>query len=110
MAENSKENRKKQLKDIALAAFLLSLGAGSWFVIALLSDLMNPKLLSFSYFSYLPPIALSVCMYVFCKYVEKKAAAIVTEREEEVEQRRRALVAAITNGARTVSIEKSSES
>ncbi len=108
MAKDHKEKRKKRLEGIAFAAFLLSLGAGGWFLIALLADLMNPRLLSISFVSFVPPIALSLFMYVFCKYVEKKAEAIVTEREEE-EQRRRDLVAAISHGARPASTKKPSD-
>jgi hypothetical protein len=103
MAKDHKGKRKKRLKEIAFAAFLLSLGAAGWFLIALLGDLMNPRLLSISFVSFMPPIALSLFMYVFCKYVEKKAEAIVTEREEEEEQRRRDIVAAMSPGARPAS-------
>jgi hypothetical protein len=106
MAKDHKEKRKKRLEGIAFAAFLLSVSAAGWFLIALLLDLMNPRLLSISFVSFLPPIALSLFMYVYCKYVEKKAEAIVTEREEEEEQRRRDLVAAITRGARPASTKK----
>jgi hypothetical protein len=109
MAERHKEKRKKRLKRIAFAAFLLSLGAAGWFLITLLGDLMNPRLLSLSFVSFVPPIALSLLMFVFCKYVEKKAEAIVTEREEEEEQRRGDLVAAIIRRARPVSTRKPSD-
>jgi cytochrome c-type biogenesis protein CcmH/NrfF len=70
---------------------------------ALLEDLMNPRLLSISFVSFVPPIALSLLMYVVCKYAEKKAEAIVTEREEQEEQRRRDIVAALTRGERPAS-------
>jgi hypothetical protein len=109
MGKDDKQKRKKRLEGIAFAAFLLSLGAGGWFLIALLGDLMNPRLLSISFVSFVPPIAVSLFMYVSCKYVEKKAEAIVTEREEEEEQRRRDLVAAITRGARPASTNKPSD-
>jgi len=109
MAKDHKEKRKKRLEGIAFAAFLLSLGAAGWFLFALLGDLMNPRLLSISFVSFVPPIALSLFMYVFCKNVEKKAEAIVTEREEEEQQRRRDLVAAITRGARPASTKKPSD-
>ncbi len=109
MAKDQKEKRKKRLKGIAFAAFLLSLGAGGWFLIALLGDFMNPRLLSISFVSFVPPIALSLFMYLFCKYVERKAEAIVTEREEEEEQRRRDLVAAIAHGARPAGTKKPSD-
>jgi hypothetical protein len=109
MAKDHKEKRKKRLKGISFAAFLLSLSAAGWFLIALLGDLMNPRLLSISFISFVPPIALSLFMYVFCKYVEKKADAIVTEREEEEEQRRRDLVAALARGARPASTKKPSD-
>jgi hypothetical protein len=49
---------------------------------------MNPRLLSISFVSFVPPITLSLFMYVSCKYVEQEAESIVTEREEEEEQRR----------------------
>jgi hypothetical protein len=100
MAKDHKEKRKKRLKRVAFAAFLLCLGAGGWFLIALLGDFMNPKLLSISFVSFVPPIALSFFMYVSCKYVEKKAEAIVTEREEKEAQRRRDVVAAISRWTR----------
>jgi hypothetical protein len=109
MAKDDKEKRKKGLEGIAFAAFLLSLSAAGWFLIALLADLMNPRLLSISFVSFAPPIALSLFMYVFCKYVGKKAEAIVTEREEEEEQRRRDLVAALTRQARPASTKKPSD-
>lgn len=109
MAKDHREKRKKRFKGIAFAAFLLSLGAAGWFLIALLGDLMNPRLLSISFVSFAPPITLSLFMLVFCKYVEKKAEAIVTEREEEEEQRRRDIVAAITRGTRLVSTKKLSD-
>ena len=109
MEKDHKEKRQKRLKGIAFAAFLLSLSAAGWFLIALLGDLMNPRLLSISFVSFVPPIALSLFMYAFCKYVEKKAEAIVTEREEEEEQRRRDLVAALTRGARPASTKKTSD-
>jgi hypothetical protein len=109
MAKDHKEKRKKRLEGIAFAAFLLALGAGGWFIMALLGDLMNPRLLSISFVSCVPPIALSLLMYVSCKYVEKKAEAIVTEREEEEEQRRRDLVAAITHGTRPSNTKKPSD-
>jgi hypothetical protein len=108
MAKDHKEKRKKRLQGIAFAAFLLSLGAAAWFLFALLGDLMNPRLLSISCVSFMPPIAISVFMYASCKYVEEKAEAIVTEREEEEEQRRRDLVAAITHGATPASTKKPS--
>ncbi len=100
MANDPREKRKRRLEQIAFAAFMLSLSAGSWALIALLADFMNPRLLSISFFSFVPPIVLSFFMYLVCKYVEKKADGIVTEREEEEEQRRRDLVAAIAVGAR----------
>lgn len=109
MANDHKEKRKKRLEGIALAAFLLSVSAAGWFLFALLLDFMNPRLLSISFVSFVPPIALSLFMYVFCKYVEKKAEAIVTEREEEEEQRRRDVVAALTRGARPASTKKTSD-
>ena len=71
---------------------------------------MNPRLLSISFVSCVLPIALSLLMYVSCKYVEKKAEAIVTEREEEKEeQRRRDLVAAITHATRPSNTKKPSD-
>lgn len=106
MANDHKEKRKKRLKGVAFVAFLLSLGAGGWLLIALLGDLMNPRLLSISFVSLVPPMALFLFMYVSCKYVEKKAEAIITEREEEENQRRRDLVAAITYGARPSNAKK----
>jgi hypothetical protein len=106
MAKDQKEKRKKRLEGTAFAAFLLSLGAAGWFLFALLGDLMNPRLLSISFVSFVPPITLSLSMYVFCKCVEKKADAIVTERQEEEEQRRRDIVAAISRGARSASTKK----
>jgi len=109
MAEDHKEKSKKRLERIAFAAFLLSLGAAVWFLFALLGDFMNPRLLSIPFLSFVPPLALSLLMYAFCKYVEKKAEAIVTEREEEEEQRRRDIVAALTRGARPASMKKPSD-
>jgi hypothetical protein len=100
MADDPNEKRKRRLEQIALAAFMLSLSAGGWALIALLADFMNPRLLSISFFSFVPPIALSFLMYVVCKYVEKRAEGIVTERQEEEERRRRDLAAAIAVGAR----------
>ena len=94
MAKDDKENRKKLLKGIALAAFLLSFGATGWFLVALLSDLMNPRLLSISFVSFVPPIALFLFMYLSRKYLEMKSGLIITEREEEREQQRQLLVAA----------------
>lgn len=108
MARAHKEEIKKRLQKIAFAAFLISLSAAGWFLMALLGDLMNPRLLSISFVSYVPPIGLSLFMYVFCKYVEKKAEAIVTEHEEEEEQRRREIVAALTRGSRPASAKKPS--
>jgi hypothetical protein len=108
MAKDHKEKRKKRLKGIAFAAFFLSLGAGGWFLIGLLGDLMNPRLLSISFASFVPPIALSLFMYVSCKYVEQKAESIVTEREEEEEQRRRDIVAAISRWTRPASTKQPS--
>jgi hypothetical protein len=108
MAKDQKEKKKKRLEGIAFAAFLLSTGAAGWFLFALLGDVMNPRLLSISFVSFVPPIALSLLMYGLCKYVERKAEAIVTERQEEEEQRRRDIVAAITRGARPASARKPS--
>jgi hypothetical protein len=96
MTKDPKEKRKKRLMKIAFTAFLLSLSAAGWFLLALLADLMNTKLLSISFLSLLPPIALSLILYAFCKYVEKKADAIITERQEQEQQRRRDLVAALS--------------
>jgi hypothetical protein len=109
MAKDHKEKRKKRLKRVAFAAFLLSLGAGGWFLIGLLGDFMNSRLLSISFVSFVPPIALSLFMYVSCKYVGEKAEAIVTEREEEEEQRRRDVVAAISRWTRPASTRKPSD-
>ena len=109
MAKDQKEKRKKRLEGIAFAAFLLSLSAAGWFLFALLGDLMNPRLLSISVVSFVPPITLSLFMYVLCKYVERKAEAIVTEREEEEERRRRDIVAALTRGTRPASTKKPSD-
>lgn len=110
MAKDHKEKRKKRIEGIAFVAFLLSVSAAGWFLIALLLDLMNPRLLSISFVSFVPSIALSLLMYVFCRYMEKKAEAIVTEREEEEEQRKRDLVAALTRGgARPASTKKTSD-
>lgn len=109
MAKDQKEKRKKRLERIAFAAFLLSASAAGWLLFALLGDLMNPRLLSISFVSFVPPIALSLFMYALRKYVEKKAETIVTEREEEEEQRRRDIVAAITRGARPASTKKPSD-
>ena len=108
MAKHPKEKRKQRLDRIAFSAFLLSLSAAGWFLMALLGDLLNPRLLSISFVSFVPPIALSLSMYAFCKYVQKKADAIVTERQEEEEQRRRDIVAAITRGARPANAKKPS--
>lgn len=96
-ANDPKERRKKRLDRIAFSAFLLSLSAVVWFLMALIADLMNPRLLSISYVSFIPPIALSLSMYAFCKYVQKKADAIVTKTKEEEEQRKRDLVAAVSS-------------
>lgn len=109
MATDHKEMRKKRLESIAFAAFVISLIAAVWFLMGLLSDVMNPRLLSISFVSFAPPIALILFMYVLRKYVEKKAEAIVTEREEEEEQRRRDIVAALTRGARPWSTRKPSD-
>jgi hypothetical protein len=113
MAKDHKEKRKKRLKAIAFAAFLFSLSAAGWFLIALLADLMNPRLLSISFGSSVPPIARSLFMYMFCRYMEKKAEAIVTEREQEREeekkQRRQDLVTALTRGARLSTTKKPSD-
>lgn len=103
MANDPNEKRKRRLEQIALAAFMLSLSAGGWALIALLADFMNPRLLSISFSSFVPPVALSFFMYVVCKYVEKKAESIVTQHEEEEEQRRRDLMAALALGARPLS-------
>jgi hypothetical protein len=75
---------------------------------SLLADLLNPRLLSISFVSFVPPIALSISMYAFCKYVQKKADAIVTETEEEEEQRRRDIVAAITRATQPASARRPS--
>jgi hypothetical protein len=111
MEKHPQEKRKRRLDRIAFSAFLLSLSAAGWFLIALLGDLMNPRLLSISFVSFAPPIALSLSMFAFCKYVQKKADAIVTETEEEEEQRRRDLVAALSalHGVRPASRTKPPE-
>lgn len=72
---------------------------------------MNPRLISVSFVSFVPPIALSRSMYAFCRYVREKADAIVTETEDEEEQRRRDLVAALSliGGVRPASTKKHSE-
>lgn len=93
MAEHPKEKRKKRLNRIAFAAFLLSLGAAGWFLIALLVDLMNSRLLSISPVAFAPPIAVFLCLYAVRKYVEKEAETIMTEREAEEQQRRDLAVA-----------------
>jgi hypothetical protein len=107
-AKHPKEKRKKRLDRTAFSAFLLSLSAAGWFLIALLGDLMNPRLLSISFVSFVPPITLSLSMYAICKYVQKKADAIVTETEEDEEQRRRDIVAAITRATQPASARKPS--
>jgi hypothetical protein len=72
MAGDHKEKRKKRLKRIAFAAFLLSLGAAGWFLITLLGDLMNPRLLSISFVSFVPPIALSCLCSCFVSTLRKR--------------------------------------
>lgn len=93
MASNSKEKRKKRLEKIAFISFFLSLGGAVWSLVALLGDVMNSRLLFIPFVSFVPPLGFSLLMYLFCKYVQKKADKIVTEREEEEELRRQDLVA-----------------
>ena len=106
MENDPKEKRKNRLKGIAFAAFVLSLGAAGWSLIALLANVMNPRVLSISFLSVVPPIAVGLLMYFLCKYVEKKAEAIVTEREEDVQRHRQELVAAITYAVRPLTTRK----
>jgi hypothetical protein len=110
MANDPKDKRKKRLKEIAFAAFTLSLGAAGWFLIALLANAMNPRELSISFASVVSPIAVALVMYLLCKYVEKKAEGIVTEREEEEERRRRELLAAINYAPRPATTRNPSDS
>ena len=101
MANDSKEKKKKRLEKIAFVSFLLSLGAAGWFIIALLADLMNSRLLFIPFVSFVFPIALSLFMYGCCKYAQNKADAIVTERKEEEERQRQDRIAAIMRALRT---------
>ncbi|HEV2729458.1 MAG TPA: hypothetical protein VGV15_05455, partial [Terriglobales bacterium] len=88
MAKDHKEKRKKRLKAIAFAAFLLSLSAAGWFLIALLADLMNPSLIFISFASFVPPIALSLIMYCFVGTWRKKLRPSLRSVNKNVKKKR----------------------
>jgi hypothetical protein len=102
-AKGSKEKKKRRLEKIAFVSFILSTGAAGWFLLALIGDLINARQLFIPLTSLVPPIIISLIMYVCCKYAQKRANAIVTEREEEQERLRQERIAAAMRGLRPTS-------
>jgi predicted DNA repair protein MutK len=69
---------------------------------------MNARLLFIPFVSLVPPIVVSLFMYLCCKYAEKKADAIVTEREEEAERQRQDRIAAAMRAVGTTGTKNAS--
>ena len=108
-AKDSKEKRKKRFEKIAFASFLLFVGAAGWFLMALFGAFMNAHLLFIPFVSFVPPILVSLFMYLCCKYAQRKAGTIVTEREEEAERQRQDRIAAAMCAVRITGTKNTSD-